>query len=62
MNCINCGEGLEGDGYTTVLHCPNVDAEGYTPDDNAVYCTDSDFEETEKDAQDAINDYYIGDV
>lgn len=81
MNCKNCGERLEGDGYTTVLHCPNAEAEGYTPDDNAVYCTVQvateeernamnemamskleDVEETEKDAQDAINDYYIGGV
>lgn len=42
VNCKNCGEKLEGDGYTTVLHCPNVDAEDYTPDDNVVYCTEAD--------------------
>lgn len=25
MNCKDCGEQMEGDGYTTVFHCPNVD-------------------------------------
>lgn len=40
MCCKNCNEPLEGDGYTEVLHCPNVDVigEGYAPDESPVYC------------------------
>jgi hypothetical protein len=36
--CIVCGEDMEGDGYTVVLHCPSVDVEDYEPDSNPVYC------------------------
>lgn len=42
MVCRNCGEYLEGDGYTTALHCPNADEAEYEynePDANPVYCT-----------------------
>ena len=40
--CHNCGEHLEGDGFTTVYHCPNVEPEtdlDIAPDSNPVYCT-----------------------
>lgn len=38
--CKHCGKRMEGDGYTTVYHCPNVDiiGEGYEPDAEPVYC------------------------
>lgn len=39
MECINCGETLIGDGYQTVLHCPNSDDHwDKEPDANPVYC------------------------
>ncbi len=42
MQCKTCGESMEGDGYTVVLHCPNLDliGEGYEPDANPVHCTE----------------------
>ena len=37
--CKDCGENLEGDGYTTVIHCPytaaSIDVE---PDAAPIYC------------------------
>lgn len=40
LTCPNCGEQLEGDGYTRVVHCPNteVDTTYHEPDANPVYC------------------------
>ena len=38
MFCPVCEDRIEGDGYMTVLHCPNSDWEGYAPDANAVFC------------------------
>jgi hypothetical protein len=39
-NCPVCGGGLIGDGFTSVIHCENVDVigEGYEPDADPVYC------------------------
>ncbi len=41
MTCKHCGEHMEGDGYTRVLHCPNtlVDTSFHEPDADPVYCT-----------------------
>ena len=38
--CKDCGENLEGDGYTSVIHCPYTEELGYDlePDANPVYC------------------------
>jgi tRNA(Ile2) C34 agmatinyltransferase TiaS len=46
--CKDCGEQMEGDGYTTVLHCPYAEEDYDTiePDANPVYCGFSD-DETE---------------
>lgn len=47
MHCNNCGENMEGDGYSIVLHCPN--AKDYTtsarePDSLPVHCkSDGDY-------------------
>lgn len=43
FTCTNCNEEMIGDGYTTVYHCPNVDVigEGYEPDADAVYCSNT---------------------
>lgn len=41
MQCKDCGEHMEGDGYSTVVHCPNTDYIKYydkEPDANPVYC------------------------
>lgn len=39
MTCPICGEPLEGNGYSVVLHCPDADLSlGYEPDANPVYC------------------------
>ena len=44
MTCPNCGEPLLGDGYSTVLHCPNAEGESDTswqyaePDAAPFYC------------------------
>lgn len=41
MICPNCGEDLEGDGYTTVFHCPNADEDQVScaePDANPIPC------------------------
>jgi hypothetical protein len=41
MNCKNCGESLEGNGYSKALHCPNTDENSFEfnePDANPVYC------------------------
>lgn len=34
MRCKDCGESMEGDGYSDVIHCPNIDVTGmgYEPD------------------------------
>lgn len=43
--CEKCNEALEGDGYVTVLHCPNADddkVDGVEPDANPIFC---DFED-----------------
>jgi hypothetical protein len=45
MICPVCSERLEGDGYSVVLHCPNVDADGYEPDANPVYCKEEHLQE-----------------
>ena len=42
MNCKVCGEQMEGDGYTVVVHCPRVDVIGIEPDCNPVYCETDD--------------------
>lgn len=41
MNCKNCNERMEGDGYTLAYHCPTVELEGVgiEPDADPVYCT-----------------------
>lgn len=39
--CPNCGEYLEGDGYTTIYHCPHADEPTYgyhEPDAGPIYC------------------------
>ena len=37
--CPDCGENLEGDGYTRTLHCPYTELEtNLEPDANPVYC------------------------
>ena len=39
MTCPNCGETLEGDGYTMVLHCPNVELDDWLePDADPILC------------------------
>lgn len=42
MICVNCGEKMAGDGYSTVIHCPRVDVIGsdFESDANPVYCHD----------------------
>ena len=35
----DCGERLEGDGYTVVLHCPYSDKDiDVAPDSNPIFC------------------------
>ena len=37
--CKDCGEHLEGDGYTVVMHCPYADEVLYVePDAAPIYC------------------------
>lgn len=40
MYCKDCGERMEGDGFTIVLHCPYADdkVSDKEPDANPVYC------------------------
>ena len=39
MNCKNCGEHAEGDGYSVVLHCPNAEIEDWPePDSDFIPC------------------------
>lgn len=38
MICKTCGEDMIGDGYTSALHCPNVDAYDLEPDANPKHC------------------------
>lgn len=39
ITCKDCGEYLEGDGFTGVIHCPNIEELGYhEPDAGPVYC------------------------
>lgn len=43
MICPDCGGTIVGDGYTTVLHCENVDIEiwrDFEPDTDPVYCSE----------------------
>lgn len=42
MICSVCGEAMIGDGYKTVIHCPNAEYDEYaylTPDDFPVECS-----------------------
>lgn len=49
MNCKNCGEHMEGDGYSVVVHCPNAEDYDYCePDADPVYCT-TDYHEAQED-------------
>ena len=42
MRCKHCGEPLLGDGYTTVLHCPEAEGwEDCEPDADIRYCAPS---------------------
>jgi hypothetical protein len=44
--CRDCGERLEGDGYTKVRHCPNIeDIDMIEPDASTQYCGWKDPEE-----------------
>ena len=40
MQCKTCGGNMEGDGFTTPLHCETLDitGEGYEPDASPIYC------------------------
>ena len=45
--CPNCHDDLEGDGYYSRIHCPNVDQNDYAfeaPDAEPVYCNFNDKE------------------
>lgn len=42
MTCKTCGERMEGDGYTRVVHCPNAldtELDYAEPDANPIHCT-----------------------
>lgn len=45
--CPNCGGTILGDGYTTPLHCENVDItlSSNEPDCKSIYCTGDNDEE-----------------
>jgi len=47
MNCNHCGERMEGDGFTTVIHCPNAKdhvTSCLEPDSLPVHCkSDSEY-------------------
>lgn len=46
MICSQCGEQMEGDGYSTPYRCPNVVVsrwEFYEPDCNPVDCQEDDY-------------------
>lgn len=46
--CPNCGGDLVGDGYTSVIHCEEVDPDPWLePDANPVYCNYPDMEDSE---------------
>lgn len=46
MICKDCGEQMEGDGYSLAIHCPNVeDITECTPDCNPIYCNNKPDEE-----------------
>ena len=43
--CSKCNEDLVGDGYTSVLHCPDAEDEDYSyaaPDEGPFYCGHTD--------------------
>ena len=47
--CKDCGETLEGDGFKTVIHCPNVDGVlCVEPDADPYYCGWNEDEEEEQ--------------
>lgn len=49
-NCPDCGENLIGDGYSSHIHCPNVefdDHDCYEADANPVYCGFEDEDEAQ---------------
>lgn len=48
MICNDCGEQMEGDGYTSAISCPNADVENLTPDGDVVYCVNKDTLESEQ--------------
>lgn len=43
--CKNCGETLEGDGYSSVLYCPYTDEDTayMEPDSGPIYCDFPDY-------------------
>ncbi|HBR4230805.1 TPA: hypothetical protein L9U69_004395 [Klebsiella pneumoniae] len=41
IDCKNCGEQMDGNGYSRVIHCPNANVEKYDyhePDAEPVFC------------------------
>ena len=40
MICKNCGETMEGEGYKSVVFCPNTETDTleYAADEGPVYC------------------------
>ena len=43
VTCKVCGEDLVGDGYSTVIHCPNKDIDDLylEPDADVVHCEEA---------------------
>ena len=64
FRCPKCNDRLEGDGYTKVIHCPNVNESDYEdkkPDANPVYCCEDRVSEDVKDELHRV-DVYIKDM
>lgn len=52
MYCQKCGEELEGDGYRTIVRCPNSDdpeIDYMAPDEGPVFCDYEDVPNEEAD-------------
>ena len=60
MSCPVCGGTMIGDGYTTPIHCENVDLDPWIePDFGPIYCTEEQAEMSDEEYAELLEETYI---